>query len=138
MQDRVDPVTEEKESEVKTQDLQQDAAGEEEIQDVLKTDALAEIPADEIPEEDFLSNAVEDETVKEEELLQEETETETEAETVAETGTEAETEAETEAGAETEAAAGSPEEAVSAEDANESTGERKAKDRRRNWRSFRI
>ena len=122
MQDRVDPVTEEKESEVKTQNLQQDAAGEEEIQDVLKTDALAEIPADEIPEEDFLSNAVEDETVKEEELLQEETETETEAETVAETGTEAETEAETEAGAETEAAAGSPEEAVSAEDANESTG----------------
>ncbi len=115
MHDRVDPVTEEKESEVKTQDLQQDAAGEEETQEVLKTDALAEIPADEIPEEDFLSNAAEDEIVEEEELLQEETEAETEAE--AGTGTEGEAEAETEAAAE------SPEEAVSVEAANESTGD---------------
>ena len=55
MSDRVDPITEEKESEVKAQDLQEDAAEKEETQEVLKTDALAEIPADEIPDEDFLA-----------------------------------------------------------------------------------
>ena len=69
MRDRVDPITEEKESEVKAQDLQTDAVGKEETQEILQTDALAEIPADEIPEEDFLADPAEDETVKEEELL---------------------------------------------------------------------
>ena len=78
MSDRVDPITEEKESEVKAQDLQEDAAEKEETQEVLKTDALAEIPADEIPDEDFLAEPAEDEIVKEEELLKAEAETETE------------------------------------------------------------
>ena len=67
MSDRVDPITEEKESEVKAQDLQEDAAEKEETQEVLKTDALAEIPADEIPDEDFLAEPAEDEIVTEEE-----------------------------------------------------------------------
>ena len=78
MSDRVDPITEEKESEVKAQDLQEDAAEKEETQEVLKTDALAEIPADEIPDEDFLAEPAEDEIVKEEELLKAEPEAETE------------------------------------------------------------
>ena len=69
MSDRVDPITEEKESEVNSQDLQEDAAEKEDLQEVLKTDALAEIPADEIPDEDFLAEPAADETVKEEELL---------------------------------------------------------------------
>ena len=78
MSDRVDPITEEKESEVNSQDLQEDAAEKEETQEILKTDALAEIPADEIPDEDFLAEPAEDEIVKEEELLKAEAETETE------------------------------------------------------------
>ena len=89
MSDRVDPITEEKESEVKAQDLQEDAAEKEETQEVLKTDALAEIPADEIPDEDFLAEPAEDEIVKEEELLKAEPEAETETETAAESPAEA-------------------------------------------------
>ena len=89
MRDRVDPITEEKESEVKAQDLQEDAAEKEETQEVLKTDALAEIPADEIPDEDFLAEPAEDEIVKEEELLKAEPEAETETETAAESPAEA-------------------------------------------------
>lgn len=89
MSDRVDPITEEKESEVKAQDLQKDAAEKEETQEVLKTDALAEIPADEIPDEDFLAEPAEDEIVKEEELLKAEPEAETETETAAESPAEA-------------------------------------------------
>lgn len=64
MHDLVDPVNEEKETEVKAHDLPQEAAGEEK-QEVLNTDAFAEIPADEIPEEDFFTEPSE-ETVKEE------------------------------------------------------------------------
>ena len=89
MSDRVDPITEEKESEVKAQDLQEDAAEKEETQEVLKTDALAEIPADEIPDEDFLAEPAEDEIVTEEELLKAEPEAETETETAAESPAEA-------------------------------------------------
>ena len=89
MSDRVDPITEEKESEVKAQDLQEDAAEKEETQEILKTDALAEIPADEIPDEDFLAEPAEDEIVKEEELLKAEPEAETETETAAESPAEA-------------------------------------------------
>lgn len=89
MSDRVDPITEEKESEVNAQDLQEDAAEKEETQEVLKTDALAEIPADEIPDEDFLAEPAEDEIVKEEELLKAEPEAETETETAAESPAEA-------------------------------------------------
>ena len=89
MRDRVDPITEEKESEVKAQDLQEDAAEKEETQEVLKTDALAEIPADEIPDEDFLAEPAEDEIVTEEELLKAEPEAETETETAAESPAEA-------------------------------------------------
>lgn len=89
MSDRVDPITEEKESEVKAQDLQEDAAEKEETQEVLKTDALAEIPADEIPDEDFLAEPAEDEIVTEEELLKAEPEAETERETAAESPAEA-------------------------------------------------
>ena len=89
MSDRVDPITEEKESEVNSQDLQEDAAEKEETQEVLKTDALAEIPADEIPDEDFLAEPAEDEIVKEEELLKAEPEAETETETAAESPAEA-------------------------------------------------
>ena len=66
MRDRVDSVNEEKESEVRGQDIQKDAAGKEETPEVLKTEALAEIPADEIPEEDFLADPAEDEIVKDE------------------------------------------------------------------------
>ena len=72
MRDRVDPINEEKDPEVKPQDLSKDAAGKEETQEVLKTDVLAEISADEIPEEDFLTDPAEDEIVKEEELPEEE------------------------------------------------------------------
>ena len=89
MSDRVDPITEEKESEVNSQDLQEDAAEKEETQEILKTDALAEIPADEIPDEDFLAEPAEDEIVKEEELLKAEPEAETETETAAESPAEA-------------------------------------------------
>ena len=115
MSDRVDPITEEKESEVKAQDLQEDAAEKEETQEVLKTDALAEIPADEIPEEDFLAESAEDENVKEEELLKTGSEAEAETETAAESSAEAETETET--------AAESPAEAVSGEAPEESATE---------------
>lgn len=89
MSDRVDPITEEKESEVKAQDLQEDAAEKEETQEVLKTDALAEIPADEIPDEDFLAEPAEDEIVTEEGLLKAEPEAETETETAEESPAEA-------------------------------------------------
>ena len=89
MSDRVDPITEEKESEVNSQDLQEDAAEKEETQEILKTDALAEIPADEIPDEDFLAEPAEDEIVTEEELLKAEPEAETETETAAESPAEA-------------------------------------------------
>ncbi|MER2024857.1 MAG: L,D-transpeptidase [Eubacteriales bacterium] len=91
MSDRVDPITEEKESEVCSQDLQEDAVEKEETQEVLKTDALAEIPADEIPDEDFLAEPAEDGTVTEEELLTAGAEAgaETETETAAESPSEA-------------------------------------------------
>ncbi|MBP3879364.1 MAG: hypothetical protein J6D46_03515, partial [Lachnospiraceae bacterium] len=85
MHDLVDPVNEEKETEVKAHDLPQEAAGEEK-QEVLNTDAFAEIPADEIPEEDFFTEPSE-ETVKEEPPETENNEAEDPA--VAETGTDA-------------------------------------------------
>ena len=116
MSDRVDPITEEKESEVKAQDLQEDAAEKEETQEVLKTDALAEIPADEIPEEDFLAESAEDENVKEEELLKTGSEAEAETETAAESSAEAETETETAAESHAEAVSGeAPEESATEE-----------------------
>ncbi len=60
MRDRVDPVTEEKESEVKAHDLSKNEAGTEEKQEVLKTDALAEISADEIFGEDYFTEPLEE------------------------------------------------------------------------------
>ena len=87
MRDRVDPINEEKDPEVKPQDLSKDAAGKEETQEVLKTDVLAEISADEIPEEDFLTDPAEDEIVKEEELPEEESAEAAEKEEEEEEGT---------------------------------------------------
>ena len=74
MRDQIDPITEEKESKVEVQDNAKAAAGNDETQEIVKTDALAEINADEFTDEDFLEDPEEDANVTGEDLRAEEAE----------------------------------------------------------------